>query len=529
MRRSESLKGDHFFDLNVIAVLVRTTAQMRELEEALAERKLPYITEGSPGFNLRANSRFQDHSLEMQRREQERKRSVNISLRRASSRFSVGSSMVRESCREEFYNLSEVDSALSLLNYALNVNRKETEDIESIFFKEWGNVLTSKVWSKHWKRHERQFVLQLFFSKLGLVRGVSGKRDVAEQVLQTLKLGDFDTDVLLTKMYCDSKDASYDQEAMERKKESIRNLSLIASKYRKLISFLNDVSLGEEEPISYENQTLPNAEFTSSLKMSPIRLMTMHRCKGEEFDDVYLCGWEEGIFPQRSAKSKIALEEEKRLAFVALTRARQRAVITYACRRRRSSGVGAVQSMPSRFLVELLNKQGLGKESAIAFAGGSGMQGLKPNVSGIDLQRFIHSTKNQPHAPTKIRRALKSNSCSNISTDEQQIENSKKSKKCTLLQDVSQDIRILTENRRLPSGCRDRIKMKFKTMLKDHFGISRGTAHIIDRVRLRQNSLKTSDFSEIPAEYMTSKALSRCTAVELGDFLNSLLASEAYS
>ena len=169
MRRSESLKGDHFFDLNVIAVLVRTTAQMRELEEALAERKLPYITEGSPVFNLRANSRFQDHSLEMKRREQERKRSVNISLRRASSRFSVGSSMVRESCREEFYNLSEVDSALSLLNYALNVKRKETEDIESIFFKEWGNVLTSKVWSKHWKRHERQFVLQLFFSKLGLI------------------------------------------------------------------------------------------------------------------------------------------------------------------------------------------------------------------------------------------------------------------------------------------------------------------------------------------------------------------------
>ena len=82
--------------------------------------------------------------------------------------------------------------------------------------------------------------------------------------------------------------------------------------------------------------------------------MTIHAAKGLEFETVFLCGWEEGIFPsQKSIEENgfLGIEEERRLAYVAITRAKNNLYICYACNRRM---YGSFQScLPSRFIDEL--------------------------------------------------------------------------------------------------------------------------------------------------------------------------------
>jgi DNA helicase-2/ATP-dependent DNA helicase PcrA len=83
-------------------------------------------------------------------------------------------------------------------------------------------------------------------------------------------------------------------------------------------------------------------------------LMTLHAAKGLEFDTVFLPGWEEGVFPNQRSMDEggaPALEEERRLAYVGLTRARQRAVITFAANRRIWNQWQS--AIPSRFVDEL--------------------------------------------------------------------------------------------------------------------------------------------------------------------------------
>lgn len=85
-----------------------------------------------------------------------------------------------------------------------------------------------------------------------------------------------------------------------------------------------------------------------------VTLMTLHAAKGLEFDTVFLPGWEEGLFPNQRALDdggEKALEEERRLAYVGLTRARRRAIISWAANRRLYASWQA--AIPSRFLAEL--------------------------------------------------------------------------------------------------------------------------------------------------------------------------------
>ncbi len=85
-----------------------------------------------------------------------------------------------------------------------------------------------------------------------------------------------------------------------------------------------------------------------------VTIMTMHAAKGLEFDNVFLPGWEEGVFPSQRSLDEgglASLEEERRLAYVAITRARRRCTILHAANRRIYGQW--TSSIPSRFVVEL--------------------------------------------------------------------------------------------------------------------------------------------------------------------------------
>ena len=85
-----------------------------------------------------------------------------------------------------------------------------------------------------------------------------------------------------------------------------------------------------------------------------VNLMTMHASKGLEFDVVFLPGWEEGLFPHQKSieeKGQSGLEEERRLAYVGITRAKKKAIISFSMNRFYQGDW--IDSMASRFLDEL--------------------------------------------------------------------------------------------------------------------------------------------------------------------------------
>ena len=89
-------------------------------------------------------------------------------------------------------------------------------------------------------------------------------------------------------------------------------------------------------------------------EQAQITLMTLHNAKGLEFPVVFLAGMEEKLFPHsRSITNEAAMEEERRLCYVGMTRAEKRLILTWAKYRRRFGGGEQERSLPSRFLKEI--------------------------------------------------------------------------------------------------------------------------------------------------------------------------------
>jgi DNA helicase-2/ATP-dependent DNA helicase PcrA len=128
-----------------------------------------------------------------------------------------------------------------------------------------------------------------------------------------------------------------------------------AANLEELVSAMASYGAGSEAlSLFLENVALTNApeEAGDEGADGKVTLVTLHNTKGLEFDRVIITGLEEGIFPhQSSTGTEEDLEEERRLFYVGITRARERLLITW-CRRRRVFGRWTEQE-PSRFLREL--------------------------------------------------------------------------------------------------------------------------------------------------------------------------------
>jgi len=129
----------------------------------------------------------------------------------------------------------------------------------------------------------------------------------------------------------------------ENRLENIKELLSAMKEFDNLESFLEHVSLATSVDQEWEGEK--------------INMMTMHAAKGLEFEVVFLPGWEEGLFPHQKSieeKGQSGLEEERRLAYVGLTRAKKKAIISFSMNRFYQGDW--IDSMASRFIDELPEK-----------------------------------------------------------------------------------------------------------------------------------------------------------------------------
>jgi DNA helicase-2/ATP-dependent DNA helicase PcrA len=126
--------------------------------------------------------------------------------------------------------------------------------------------------------------------------------------------------------------------------ENLQELVGVAQEYQSsavepnLSTFLQEISLFSDQDALRDQQSL-------------VTLMTLHNAKGLEFNSVFMIGMEEGVFPHSRSIEENSLEEERRLAYVGMTRARERLTLTHAVARALYGNRS--YNLPSRFLDEL--------------------------------------------------------------------------------------------------------------------------------------------------------------------------------
>src|SRR5450631_4421640 len=282
--------------LNDIAILVRASFQMREFEDRFVTLGLPYRVIGGPRFYERAEIRDALAYLRVINSPADDlafERIVNVPKRGLGD---ATVQMLHDHARKRRIPLSEAARAVV-----------ETDELKP---KARGSLRDLLINFDRWRAQ----------------REVTSHTELAEIVLDESGY---------TEMW--QKDRSADAAGrLENLKELVRSME----EFENLQGFLEHISLVMDRDGGAEEDA--------------VSLMTLHSAKGLEFDNVFLPGWEEGLFPSQRTldeQGRAGLEEERRLAHVGLTRARRRAKLYFATNRR-IHGTWST-TIPSRFLDEL--------------------------------------------------------------------------------------------------------------------------------------------------------------------------------
>ncbi|GAB1715557.1 MAG: ATP-dependent DNA helicase, Rep family [Nitrobacter sp.] len=282
--------------LNQIAILVRASFQMREFEDRFVTLGLPYRVIGGPRFYERAEIRDALAYLRLINSPADDlafERIVNVPKRGLGD---ATVQMLHEIARKRRIPLSEAARAVV-----------ETDEMKP-------------------KARGSLRALLDSFDRWRAQRETMPHTELAEIVLDESGY---------TEMW--QKDRSADAAGrLENLKELVRSME----EFENLQGFLEHISL------VMDRDGGPDEDAVS--------VMTLHSAKGLEFDNVFLPGWEEGLFPHQRAldeQGRAGLEEERRLAHVGLTRARRRAKLYFATNRRIHGSWST--TIPSRFLDEL--------------------------------------------------------------------------------------------------------------------------------------------------------------------------------
>jgi DNA helicase-2/ATP-dependent DNA helicase PcrA len=281
---------------NEVAILVRASRQMRSFEERFIQIGMPYRVIGGPRFFERQEIRDAHAYIRVLRSETDDlafERIVNVPKR------GIGSATIQK---------------LQIIARKMNVSLEQaTREV----------IKTDEI------RGKARTALRSFTKDLDRWRGnliTSNHTDVTEIVLDESGY---------TQMWLNNKDAK-SSSRLENLKELIQAMGEFESldAYLEHVSLVLDVEKNDQE--------------------EEVSIMTLHSAKGLEFPLILLPGWEEGTFPSQRSVDEAGsegLEEERRLAYVGITRARERAKIFFAANRQI---YGSWQSsLPSRFIDEL--------------------------------------------------------------------------------------------------------------------------------------------------------------------------------
>jgi DNA helicase II / ATP-dependent DNA helicase PcrA len=289
------------YSYNNMAILVRAIFQTREFEERFLKIGMPYRILGGTKFYERAEIKdcvgylrliYQDKDdLAFERIVNNPKRSIGDTTLKT----------IHEFAKENNFSLEKA----SIIMIEKNFIKPKTKIALSFFLnslKKWRTDLKVKK-INHIK------LLQIVLDESGYSSVLKNKKDVDN----------------------------------ENRLENIKELLNAMKEFENLESFLEHVSLATSIDQEWDGEK--------------INMMTMHAAKGLEFDVIFLPGWEEGLFPHQKSieeKGQNGLEEERRLAYVGITRAKKKAIISFSMNRFYQGDW--IDSMASRFIEELPEK-----------------------------------------------------------------------------------------------------------------------------------------------------------------------------
>ena len=289
------------YSYNNMAILVRAIFQTREFEERFLKIGMPYRIIGGTKFYERSEIKDCVAYLRLVHQEKDDlafERIVNNPKR------SIGDTTlktVHEFAKKNSFSLEMA----SIKMIEQNLIKPKTKIGLNLFLKsliKWRNDLTIKK-TNHIK------LLQVILDESGYSAMLKNKKDLDN----------------------------------ENRLENIKELLSAMKDFDNLESFLEHVSLATSIDQEWDGEK--------------VNLMTMHGAKGLEFDAVFLPGWEEGLFPHQKSieeKGQKGLEEERRLAYVGITRAKKEAIISFSMNRFYQGDW--IDSMASRFVEELPEK-----------------------------------------------------------------------------------------------------------------------------------------------------------------------------